>query len=264
MATVRDKLWMWGHNVGVHDSTSRWKLPANSRMTPVEGAVYMGVPNIIMVWVWRAERPEPEPSWEQYALPFRALDRVVWSVGHGHGLNYANHVFALAEKLPNMDGVILDDFFTTQADGYLAALRPDQLAEVRRRLVLPSRRLDLWACVYEQDLDKPIEPILRDIDVMCFATWTAENLARLDENFEKLERMTPDKRKVLLLYMWDYAGRRPLPLDVMRMQCETGLRWLREGRADGLVFLATCICDMGLETVEWARQWIAGVADEEL
>jgi hypothetical protein len=30
------------------------------------------------------------------------------------------------------------------------------------------------------------------------------------------------------------------------------------------IFLASCICDLGLETVEWARHWIAEVADQVL
>ena len=43
-----------------------------------------------------------------------------------------------------------------------------------------------------------------------------------------------------------------------------GLEWLRQGRIEGMVFLASCICDMGLETVEWTRQWIAEVGDTPL
>ena len=31
-----------------------------------------------------------------------------------------------------------------------------------------------------------------------------------------------------------------------------------------MIFLASCICDLNLEAVEWTREWIASVADEEL
>ena len=48
------------------------------------------------------------------------------------------------------------------------------------------------------------------------------------------------------------------------MQCETALRWLHAGRIEGMIFLASCICDMELQTVEWTREWIASVGDEML
>ena len=53
--------------------------------------------------------------------------------------------------------------------------------------------------------------------------------------------------------MWDYGAKRPMPVNLMEKQCETGLQWLQEGRIEGMIFLASCICDLGLETVEWTR-----------
>jgi len=46
--------------------------------------------------------------------------------------------------------------------------------------------------------------------------------------------------------------------------CEVGLRWLREGRIEGMIFLASCICDLGLKTVEWTRRWITEVGDQTI
>jgi len=55
-----------------------------------------------------------------------------------------------------------------------------------------------------------------------------------------------------------------MPIEWMEAQCELGLRWLRQGRIEGMIFLATCIGDLGLETVAWTRKWIARVGDERL
>jgi hypothetical protein len=33
---------------GAYDNA--WGLPANSRMTPAQGAAYLGIPNVIMDW----------------------------------------------------------------------------------------------------------------------------------------------------------------------------------------------------------------------
>jgi hypothetical protein len=51
-----------------------------------------------------------------------------------------------------------------------------------------------------------------------------------------------------------------MPLDVMQEQCETGLEWLNANRIEGMIFLASCICDLELDAVEWTRTWIAKVA----
>jgi hypothetical protein len=64
--------------------------------------------------------------------------------------------------------------------------------------------------------------------------------------------------------MWDYGRKKPMPLELLQEQCESGLGWLREGRIEGLIFLASCICDLELEAVEWTRNWIARVAEQLL
>ncbi len=76
--------------------------------------------------------------------------------------------------------------------------------------------------------------------------------------------MTGDKRKMLGCYLWDYGRERAMPIELMQHQCETGLRWLQEGRIEGIVFLASCICDLEIEAVEWTRDWIARVGELEL
>jgi len=73
---------------------------------------------------------------------------------------------------------------------------------------------------------------------------------------------------VLLLemgcYMWDYGTHKPMPVDAMHLQVEQGLRWLEAGRIQGIIFLASCICDLNLEAVEWTRRWIQTVGDHRL
>lgn len=272
-SSVRDHFWIWAHVERAYDNS--WGLPRNGRITPVEGAHYLGVPNIIFI---RYEG-KPAPPFEQYAVPFRSLKRVYWSIVGGGGTTSdeeREHVFQLAASMPNMVGVFMDDFFHFNTDAERqsqagkdsevpAALTLDQLRKVREELVVNGRRLDLAVTLYTTALDKPgIRSHLEYCDVISLWTWEAKDLPQLEENFAKLKRLAPRKRILLGCYMWDFGASKPMPVDSMKKQCEFGLRMLHEGQIEGMIFLASNICDLDLETVEWTRRWIAEVGDQTL
>ncbi len=266
--TVRECMWAWSHEAGVYNGN--YGLPGNSRITPVEGAHFLGVPNIIFI----RYHDRPEPPFQQYAIPFKSLERVVWSITGASGLTSPEerqHVLKLAQDMPNMTGVFMDDFFHLDIgrplpDGQpLAAMTVAQLSEFRNQIRVAGRPLDLGVTLYTYQLDERILPHLEFCDTVSLWTWRAPELANLETNFAKYEKLVPrSKKKLLGLYMWDFGNRRPMPLESMKMQCERALRWLHEGRIDGMIFLATNICDLKLETVEWARRWIVEHGDEPL
>jgi hypothetical protein len=263
-STVQDKLWLWGHDAGAHNDS--WGLAKPSRITPTEAAVYLGVPNLIMV---RYQGRPPLP-FDQYAIPFRALKRVVWSVVGASGQTDEReraHVLDLAVHHPNITGLMMDDFFggeqAAQGDE-LAVLPPDKLRELRSQLTVGGRLLRLWAVLYEHQLDGPLAPYLELLDLVSFWTWDSEKLRGLEANLERLEKVTPRCGRMLGCYLWDYGQKKPMPLDLMQEQCELGLEWLQQGRIEGMIFLASCICDLELEAVEWTRNWIAKVGDQRL
>ncbi len=260
--TVRDRFWIWGHEAGSHDGS--YGLPGHSRMTPAEAAFYLGVPNLIMV----RYLDRPAPPFDQYAIPFRPLPRVVWSIVGASGKTEASerqHVLELAARFPNITGVIMDDFFRNDpGTGELASLSIAELQDVRRQLAAAGRRLDLWVVLYDHQLGLPVSRHLDLCDKVSFWTWKASDLADLEHNFVRAEKLAPRAGKVLGCYLWDYGQSQPMPVTLMERQCELGLRWLREGRIEGMIFLATCICDLELETVEWTRRWIAQVGDQKI
>lgn len=171
----------------------------------------------------------------------------------------------LAKKFPNIVGVQLDDFFRTTLDGSVKGVfTPRELAYLREQLVVDGRRLETWTTVYRHDLKHDVSEYLNQIDVLEYWTWNAKDLVDLEEGFAQAERAAPRARKVLGCYMWDYGDSKPMPIPLMEKQCKTSLQWLREGRIDGMIFLASCICDMGIEAVEWTRNWIREVGDQIL
>lgn len=264
--TVRDAMWMWAADAGVLDG--RFGLPAKSTLTPVDGTKWMGLSNVIMIRCGG----KPTPPFEEYARPFRCLKRVMWSVtGEGGATSQSerDHVFALAAKMPNMTGVFMDDFFhftasQTTTGETRAAISLKDLQQLRKRLTVRGRKLDLGVTLYTHQLDHRILPHLNYCDVVSLWTWTGAELANLEKNLDKFQAIAPGKRTLLGLYMWDFGPSKPMPLELMKKQCRLALKWLREGRIEGMIFLVTNLCDLNLEAVNWSRSWIAEVGEQPL
>lgn len=254
MEYVKDRFWIWGHEVGSHNKG--WDIPKPSRMTPVEGAFYLGVPNIIMI------RYEDKPSmpFDQYAIAFRPLKKVVWSITGAGGVttdDEREHVIGLAKRFPNIVGVFMDDFFDGNGKGVLSI---EQLKDFQKLLALDNRKLDLMVTVYTHNLDSQyVGDYLALCDVASIWTWKADDLIDIESNFVKFEKVAPYCKKLLGCYMWDYGTHQAMPVELMEKQCEIGLKWLKEERIDGMIFLASCICDLELDAVEWTRNWIAEI-----
>lgn len=260
MPAVHDHLWLWGHLAGSHTrSPDQWGLSGGSAISPAEAARFLNIANLLMV---RYEL-EPKPPFVEQAKLLTAFDRVVWSIDGGGGGD-VDAVLDLQTALPNLTGVILDDYFAkvTAGDAETRREGPFSLVSMRRlrqRLDSATRRLDAWVVLYTHELamEALLRPHLELCDVVTLWTWKASDLANLEDNFGRFEQVVGSKRKVLGVYMWDYGTKSPLPLAAMERQCTLGLRWLQEGRIEGMIFLASCICDLNLETVEWTREWIA-------
>lgn len=262
--TLRDCFWLWGQEAGCHNDA--WGLPSKSRMTPAEAAHDLGIPGVMFV----RYNDLPAPSlFEQNALALRPFPRVVWSI-IGDSQSKSNdqktdlgEVIGLAERHPNLVGAVMDDFFDPAArDKFFARYSLEEVQAFRQKLNRAKRPLDLYVVLYEYGLDLPIEGHLVACDVITFWTWQLGNLPSLQQNFEKLQRMAPQKRKMLGLYLWAYGDKQPMPVELMEMQCEYARTLLKNGDIEGAIFCANCVCDLNLEAVEWTRRWIQKVGDE--
>lgn len=256
--TVLDRLWIWGHEAGSYKLT--FGLPRTSQMTPMEGAAYLGVPNLFFI---RYEGRPPMP-FDQHAIAFRQLRRVVWSLVGASGASSDDerkHVLELAARFPNIVGFIMDDFFKENGQGSLSV---DELRTLRERLLVAGRRRELIVVWYRHQLALPVQSHLELCDKITFWTWRAEELNDLQASFERLEKLAPAQGKLLGCYLWDFGTEKPMPLELMKKQCELGLQWLRQKRIEGMIFLGSNVCDLELDTVQWTRSWIAEVGQQEL
>ena len=264
--TMRDRFWIWGQDPGTHHEANNngYHLPGENIMTPVEGALYLGVPNCCRVVM----QNRPYPPFDQHSLIMSPLRRVVWSiVGSGgskrndDGNSDIDEVVRQARMFPNVVGGVLDDFFNAEGARYSV----DDLREFRRKLREESPRpLDLWVVWYEHQLDMAVREHLDVCDVITFWTWRARNLPMLEENIARVREATPGKRHLAGCYMWDYGDRQPMPMEAMRRQLDVYGQCLEDGRIDGVIFCSNCIADLGLDTVELTRQWIAEVGERSV
>lgn len=256
--SLHDRLWIWTHEAGSYKLD--FGLPRTSRMTPVEGAVYLGVPNLLFI----RYAGKPAMPFDQHAIAFRPFKRVVWSLVGASGQSSdeeRKHVLDLAARFPNIDGFIMDDFFRPDGTGSLSV---EQLQELRKHLTIGGRKHDLFVVLYQHQLALPVRAHLEFCDKITFWTWEAQDLRNLESAFERLEKLAPAHGKLLGCYLWDFGTSNPMALELMKKQCELGRKWLEQGRIEGMIFLASNVCDLELESVEWTRRWIAEVGPQPL
>jgi hypothetical protein len=270
--TVRDRIWVFANPVNADYEYVRKR----SVMSPLEAAVYMGAPNLLMVNQYPGKGGERvykawEAPFEQYAYPLKVLKRVVWSIVGASGItrdSERQQVLNMAHQIPNIVGVFMDDFFQDDRPGDMGSLTLDQIRAIQQQLKGSAKKLDLYVTLYTRQLAPAIREYLKLIDVITLWTWETAELANLEANLTKLEKLAPNSRKLLGCYTADYDKNRtpwwtPLPVPTMQHQCETGLRWLREGRIEGIIIYGTAM-DLNWDSVEWARAWIQKVGETKL
>lgn len=261
--TVRDRLWVFSFAT----NSDFYHIGRRSVMSAAEGNFYLDVPNILMVQSSVKEAPYGrfELPFEQYTIALRPLKGVAWSLTGSGGFNDPKEtaeVLDMARRVPNFKGVMLDDFFSIKPEGKRAQWTVEELAEVRRKLGQAGRKLDIFVTFYTGHFELPLSDYLDLIDVLMI--WQGGSQPAVEENLLKVERLHPKRRKMLGCYMVDYGKKQAIPVNVMQQQCEVGLRWLKQGRIEGIVFMGNTVMDLGYESVEWTRRWIREVGDTKL
>jgi hypothetical protein len=267
MAIARDKFWMFGVRAHQDDCLLAPRLHGTnptysfrSRITPAEGAFMLDIPNILMIQC----DGEPAPfSGEArgYMESFCRMDRVLWGSAGSGGFRVGNEeafVCELAEKYPNITGVFLDDvssaFHKVPDQAERHRLRVQMLAEVKENLKKAPRPMDVYITWYwHQD---PYPGMMEYVDGISFWTWNSDELVQLPERFEAVEEKYKDKKILLGIYMYDFYNRKPVPNELMELQCNYALELLKQGRIDGMIFEANSVMGARLPSEYWLREWI--------
>jgi hypothetical protein len=265
--TVRDRLWLFGSPTG---STA----PHTGRrtvMSPAEGALYLGVPNIYMNQACSGDEAKLsrfEPPFEQHAVALRPFKRILWSlVGSSRFTTPEERQegIELILKTPNFVGAHMDDFFMDEpTNNVRAVLTLDELRKIRQTLKSASRPLEIYATYYTNLLKLPLNDYLDLLDGVTFWTWKPEEIAHLTSNMARLKKLAPRLKVIQGCYLVDFTRKQSTPIPAMRQQCEFGLKALQQNRIAGMMFLSNGVMDVGFEAVEWTREWIQKVGDTPL
>jgi len=272
MSKLRERLWLWGQDAGSHHNAignKVWKLSGVNRMEPAEGAEYLGIKNMCRVVMCGS----PEPPFDIESEKLKNMDKVVWSavgdsgsVRNNEDSSDLNEVLRQAEKYSNITGAVLDDFFISPEhnDGKVARHSLESITEMSNKLhEAKGRSLDLWLVWYKRQLEWPVEEYLKLFDVITYWNMKASGeFAEIEDDFGKVVEMTPGKRRMLGCYMWNYGEGKALSLAEIQAQCEKYYSWIKEGKAEGIIFCSNCCADLGLEAVEWTRNWIKEFGDD--
>lgn len=273
-STLRDDCWLWGHETGQLDSpTNRWGLPvAKGYYHQAQACRDFGVSNLCCI---RWDKP-----FRAFRDSLRGLKRLTWPMsGHKKEVNSTYDAlgdwnFAVADEMPNVTGFDLDDYFVARGPSIAVETSAGrrmvcptrfpyaQLVELRRRLDAYPRRLELRVVVYDELLDqrkdpKDLVPVLELVDSVTYWTWKAKNLPKLPEYFRRYRALAPGKRTYLGIYLWDFGGTHgEISAEDMKYQLDFALAKWKSREIDGVVFLATSICNRDFTAVKMAHEWI--------
>lgn len=239
-------------------------------MSPVEGALYLGVPNIYMNQAnsgLEAQIGRFEPPFGQYAIALRPFRRILWGLVGSGGFTSTEERkegLELILKTPNFVGAHMDDFFISKPTDKKAILTVDELRAIRQTLKSAGRPMEIYSTYYTSLLTLPLTEYLELLDGVTFWTWKPEDLVNLESNLAKVKEVAPRLKVILGCYLVDFTKKVSIPIPAMQQQCEFGLEALKQKRIEGMMFLSNGVMDVGFEAVEWTREWIQKVGETPL
>jgi hypothetical protein len=116
------KIFGWAHHEGILNG--KFGLKDNSYITPEDSMRELGLEDMYFV-VYEDGPPYP---YQKYYERFKDFPRVNWSVTGADGYTCDKQreaVIDLLKTRPNLEGVVMDDFFKTAPEQWLSQIGPD-------------------------------------------------------------------------------------------------------------------------------------------
>ena len=187
---LRDTFWQWGHPEGRYNNNAdNYGNFAVSRMTPMEGCLYMGISKTFMVPVG------VDVNRRQYNKSFKTLSAVGWECfGADAHPEKVEQIIEESKEFPNITAAVFDDFRVKAKYLEKKGLPPvdeKKLWEVRERLNNnPVRKIDMWMVLYTHEFgvkpesDLAFKKYMDPFNGIIMWNWEEKNLAEIPEKFD--------------------------------------------------------------------------------
>lgn len=261
---LRDKMWLWGHPEGRYNH--EFGNEGESRMTPMEACLYLGVRNTFMSPVgWKVDR-------RQYNKSFITLREVGWECYKaGETPDLINPIIEEAKNFPNNGRVVFDDFKRQNRYGDYTTLKMEDLFEVNRRLHEDAPHpMSMWMVLYSgefgngKELDEAFKPYIEPFDGIIMWVWKESDVPLFPEKFEEFKELTKHKRRMLGCYLYNFGESKQADPEVVKWQLDLYREKLMAGEIEGIVLHSNPMADLDYPAFEVAREWMLNHGDEEI
>ena len=263
---LRDKMWLWGHPEGRYNH--EYGNEKESRMTPMEGCLYLGVRNTFMVPVG------VDVNRRQYNKSFTTLRNVGWECFGMHKKpEILDTAIAEAKDFPNISCVVFDDFKSLDKEGNprYKSIPLEMLKAANEKLHNNDiRRLDSWMVLYtfqfglDEKEDAEFQPYMDEFDGVIMWTWCESDVPLIPEKFEYFKKYTPNTRRMFGCYLWNFGEHKEATAEAVKWQLDWYLERIKAGEAEGIVLHTNTMADLDYEAYDAALEWMAEHGDEEI
>ncbi len=264
---LRDKFWLWGHPEGRYNlNAGDFGCPDVSRMTPMEGCLYLGVSNTFMVPVG------VDVNRRQYNKSFKTLKQVGWECFNAYKEpEHIDRIIKEAKEFPNISCVVIDDFKSPDKNGEprYKNLPLSMLEEMNKKLHNNDvRKLDSWMVLYtfqfglNEEEDKEFQPYMDEFDGVIMWTWKESDVPLIPEKFEIFKKYTPKTRRMVGCYLYNFGEAKQATGDAVKWQLDYYRELLLKGEIEGVVLHTNTMADLDYEAYDVAVAWMEKHGDE--
>jgi len=257
---LRERFWLWGHPEGRYNH--EYGNEQESRMTPMEGCLYLGIKNTFMVPVGI------NVNRRQYNKSFKTLRHVGWECFKaGEDPTILEPLIAEAADFPNINCVVFDDFFCGDRHNNV---KIETLEAIQKRLKTNEvRPLDMWMVLYTMQFglndparDEMVASYIKPFDGIIMWTWKECDVPLIPEKYEVFKKMTPNNRRMFGCYLWNFGERKPATREAVLWQLDWYYEKIKAGEAEGVVLHTNTMADLDLDAYDAACEWMDKHGDD--
>jgi len=256
---LRERFWLWGHPEGRYNHV--YGNEQESRMTPMEGCLYLGIKNTFMVPVG------VNVNRRQYNKAFKTLRHVGWECYNaGEHPEIVEPLITEAADFPNINCVVFDDF--QRGTGY-KKIPIENLWGIQKRLKTNEvRPLDMWMVLYthefglDNEKDTDFTRYIEPFDGIIMWTWKECDVPLIPEKYEIFKKMTPNNRRMFGCYLWNFGEKKPATREAVLWQLDWYYEKIKAGEAEGVVLHTNTMADLDLDAYDAACEWMDKHGDD--